>query len=93
MTARSNRLLITSSPMAKPVEAPAPQVTMAMRTRGSGASSSTSLWRNFGLMRAKWLTVFHYTIYTTCIVGLVLTVLSLLYFNARARPSVSWSRV
>ena len=27
-----------SYPMAKPVEAPAPQVTMAMRTEGSGSS-------------------------------------------------------
>jgi hypothetical protein len=60
---------------------------------GYAGSCALLLWRNFGLMRAKWLTVFHYTIYTTCIVGLVLTVLSLLYFNARARPSVSWSRV
>src|ERR1700744_6056807 len=35
------RLSINSSPMAKPVEAPAPQVTIATRTDGSGASINT----------------------------------------------------
>jgi len=54
---------------------------------GYAGSCALLLWRNFGLMHAKWLTVFHYTIYTTCIVGLLLTVLSLLYFNARMRAS------
>jgi hypothetical protein len=40
-------------------------------------------------MHAKWLTVFHYTIYATCIVGLVMTVLSVLYFNSRTRSNPS----
>src|SRR5271167_2070072 len=37
----SNRLAITSSPMANPVDAPAPDVTVAMRTYGCGASTNT----------------------------------------------------
>ena len=36
-----SRLSINSSPMANPVEAPAPVVTVASRTRGSGASITT----------------------------------------------------
>ena len=36
-------------------------------------------------MQAVWLTVFRYTVYATAAVGLVLTVLSLIYFNARTR--------
>jgi len=39
----SMRLAISSSPIAKPVDAPAPQVTMAMRTDGCGASNRTFL--------------------------------------------------
>lgn len=56
---------------------------------GYAGSCALLLWRNFGLVHAKWLTVFHYTIYATCIVGLVLTALSLLYFNSRTRSSSS----
>jgi hypothetical protein len=56
---------------------------------GYAGSVVLLLWRNFGMTHAKWLTVFHYIIYATCIVGLVLTVLSLLYFNARTRSSAS----
>lgn len=56
---------------------------------GYAGSCALLLWRNFGLMHAKWLTVFHYTIYATCIVGFLLTVLSLLYFNARTRAQPS----
>jgi hypothetical protein len=43
------------------------------------------LWRNFGLTQVEWLTVFHYIVYTTVIVGLVFTVLSMIYFHLRAR--------
>jgi hypothetical protein len=52
---------------------------------GYAGSCALLLWRNFGMMQAQWLTVFRYTVYTTVVVGLVLTVLSMIYFNARAR--------
>jgi hypothetical protein len=54
---------------------------------GYVGSCALLLWRNFGMMQAEWLTVFRYTVYAMSVVGLVLTVLSLLYFNARARLS------
>ena len=41
------------------------------------------------MMQAEWLTVFRYTVYATAAIGLVLTVLSLIYFNARARGPVT----
>jgi MFS family permease len=50
---------------------------------GYAGSCALLLWRNFEVMHAKWLTVFHYTIYATCIVGLALTLLSVLYFRFR----------
>src|SRR5580658_1619176 len=40
VTPASSKLVITSSPIAKPVEAPAPQVTIATLTCASGASIS-----------------------------------------------------
>ena len=49
---------------------------------GYAGSCALLLWRNFGMMQAEWLTVFRYTVYATTVVGLVLTVLSLIYFNA-----------
>ena len=52
---------------------------------GYAGSCLLLLWRNFGMMQAEWLTVFRYTVYATASVGLVLTVLSLIYFNARTR--------
>jgi hypothetical protein len=52
---------------------------------GYAGSCALLLWRNFGMMQAQWLTVFRYTVYTTVVVGLVLTVLSMIYFNVRAR--------
>jgi Family of unknown function (DUF5690) len=54
---------------------------------GYAGSCALLLWRNFGLMHAEWLTVFHYTVYATAIVGLVLTIVSMLYFNVRTRVS------
>ncbi len=55
---------------------------------GYAGSCVLLLWRNFGLMRAEWLTVFRYALYTTSVVGVVLVSLSLLYFNSRARTVV-----
>jgi len=56
---------------------------------GYAGSCALLLWRNFGMMQAEWLTVFRYTVYATAVVGLILTMLSLLYFNARARGPVT----
>jgi hypothetical protein len=57
---------------------------------GYAGSCVLLLWRNFGLMHAEWLTVFRCTLYVTAIVGLVLTMASMLYFNARTRaPSAA----
>jgi hypothetical protein len=56
---------------------------------GYAGSCVLLLWRNFGMMHAEWLTVFRYTVYTTAVMGLVLTVLSLIYFNARTRAPVT----
>jgi hypothetical protein len=52
---------------------------------GYTGSCALLLWRNFGLMHADWLTVFHYSVYATAAVGLLLTMVSMLYFNARTR--------
>jgi hypothetical protein len=52
---------------------------------GYAGSCALLLWRNFGLMQVEWLAVFRYTVYATVIVGLILTVLSMIYFHARAR--------
>ena len=55
---------------------------------GYAGSCGLLLWRNFGMLRAEWLTVFKYAAYTTSVVGLVLVSLSLAYFSGRARASV-----
>lgn len=52
---------------------------------GYAGSCALLLWRNFGLSHTEWLTVFHYILYATAIVGAVLTIFSLLYFNVRTR--------
>lgn len=52
---------------------------------GYAGSCALLLWRNFGLVHAEWLTVFHYVVYATAIIGLVLTIVSMLYFNVRTR--------
>jgi hypothetical protein len=54
---------------------------------GYAGSCALLLWRNFGLTQVEWLTVFRYTVYATVIVGLILTVLSMIYFNLRTRLS------
>ena len=41
LTPVSNRLVISSSPIVNPVDAPAPQVTVATRTSLAGASFNT----------------------------------------------------
>lgn len=57
---------------------------------GYAGSCALLLWRNFGLTDIAWLVVFHYTVYATAIAGLVLTMASLLWFNARSHaPSAS----
>jgi Family of unknown function (DUF5690) len=52
---------------------------------GYAGSCALLLWRNFGLMQVEWLAVFRYTVYATVVVGLILTVLSMVYFHMRAR--------
>ena len=54
---------------------------------GYAGSCALLLWRNFGLTRIEWLTVFRFFAYTTAAAGLVLVSLSLVYFNARARAA------
>ncbi len=61
---------------------------------GYAGSCVLLLWRNFGLMHADWLTVFHYTLYATAVVGIALTIASMLYFNLRIRaPSSAPARL
>ena len=55
---------------------------------GYAGSCVLLLWRNFALVRVEWLTVFRYAAYATCVVGVVLVSLSLIYFSARARSPV-----
>jgi hypothetical protein len=52
---------------------------------GYGGSCALLLWRNFGLPRVEWLTVFRCAAYATSVVGMVLVSLSLVYFAGRAR--------
>jgi hypothetical protein len=52
---------------------------------GYAGSCGLLLWRNFGMLRVEWLTVFRYAAYTTALVGIVLVSLSLAYFSGRAR--------
>jgi hypothetical protein len=55
---------------------------------GYTGSCALLLWRNFAWLKAEWLTVFRYALYSTAAVGIVLVSLSLLYFNARRRAPV-----
>lgn len=43
------------------------------------------LWRNFGLVRVEWLTVYRYAVYATAAAGLALVSLSMVYFARRNR--------
>lgn len=54
---------------------------------GYAGSCALLLWRNFALMHVRWLTVFDYAIYATCLVGFVLTLASMLYFGVRTRAA------
>lgn len=54
---------------------------------GYAGSCALLLWRNFGMARVEWLTVFRYALYSTSLVGIVLIGASLLYFRARARTA------
>lgn len=53
---------------------------------GYTGSCALLLWRNFGLVRSDWLTVYRYATYVTSAAGLVLVSLSLVYFAGRTRP-------
>jgi hypothetical protein len=55
---------------------------------GYAGSCALLLWRNFGLLRVEWLTVFKIAAYSTSVLGVVLVSLSLVYFNGRARRRV-----
>lgn len=52
---------------------------------GYAGSCALLLWRNFGLPRTEWLTVFRYAAYSTSFVGVVLISASLVYFTQRAQ--------
>jgi hypothetical protein len=52
---------------------------------GYAGSCALLLWRNFGMLRVEWLTVFKYAAYATTVVGLILVSLSLVYFSGRGR--------
>jgi hypothetical protein len=54
---------------------------------GYAGSCALLLWRNFGMLRVEWLTVFRYAAYTTSVTGIVLMTLSLAYFRRRARAA------
>ena len=56
---------------------------------GYAGSCALLLWRNFALLHVKWLTVFRLALYTTSVVGIALTALSLLYFAGRARAAAA----
>jgi Family of unknown function (DUF5690) len=51
---------------------------------GYAGSCALLLWRNFGLLRVEWLTVFKIAAYSTSALGIILVSLSLWYFNGRA---------
>ncbi|MBS0374009.1 MAG: hypothetical protein JSR73_05485 [Proteobacteria bacterium] len=48
-------------------------------------SCALLVWRNFGLVRLEWLTVFIASAYVMTVAGLVLVVAAALYFHRRAR--------
>lgn len=56
---------------------------------GYFGSCALLLWRNLQLLEMPWLTVFRYAAYATAISGTLLTALSLLYFNGRARARLA----
>ena len=56
---------------------------------GYAGSVALLLWRNFGLQRVEWLTLYRTAAYTTSAVGLVLIALSLGYFTGRSRTVAS----
>ena len=56
---------------------------------GYAGSCALLLWRNFGMPRIEWLTVFRYALYSTSVVGIVLVALSLGYFTRRARSEAA----
>ena len=52
---------------------------------GYTGSCALLLWRNFGLVRVEWLTVYRYAVYATAAAGLALVSLSMVYFARRNR--------
>lgn len=58
---------------------------------GYAGSCALLLWRNFGMFKVEWLTVFKTAAYATAVVGIVLVSLSLVYFNRRARTPAALS--
>jgi hypothetical protein len=52
---------------------------------GYAGSCALLLWRNLGLKQMEWLGVFKGAAYTMCLLGAALVILSLIYFNGRAR--------
>jgi hypothetical protein len=54
---------------------------------GYAGSCALVIWRNLGLKQLPWLSVFKDAIYAMSLMGAALVILSLIYFNGRARSA------